>query len=183
MPAYTTVGRSSKSRSNGCLRQAGSAEATVAHLCRAMNAGPGDGRRPTGQVLKPTRERKSVEQVQFFSGLETDGASWGDRNFRTRPRIASDPGLPRFDAEYAKTAQLDAVACRKSILHAEEDGIDGGLCLDARQARAFGNFMYHVLFDQVNDSLQPFGCAWLCNSMLGSGFPDCQWSDTLVHSP
>ena len=73
-----------------------------------------------------------VEQVQFFSWLEADSASRSNGDFRTCPRIASDPGFARFDAEDAKSTQLNAVARCEGSLHAEEDGINGGLGLDSR---------------------------------------------------
>lgn len=100
--------------------------------------------------------------MQLFTRLEADSAAGSDGYFSAGPGIASDAGFARFYAEDAKSTQLDAVACGQSILHAEEDGVNGGLCFNARKAGAFGNFMYHVLFDQVNDSLQTVGCSQSC---------------------
>jgi len=108
------------------------------------------------------RRKNSVEKVQFFSWLEADSASGSNRHLGAGAGIASDAGFARLYAEDAKSAQLDAVACGQSILHAEEDRIDSGLCLDPGKAGAFGNFMYHVLFDQLNDSLQSVGCSQSC---------------------
>ena len=74
--------------------------------------------------------RNLVEQMQFFARLETDSAAGSDRHFGSGSWVASDAGFARLYAEDAKSAQLDAIACGESILHAEEDGIDGRLGLD-----------------------------------------------------
>jgi hypothetical protein len=76
--------------------------------------------------------RRSIEQMQFFARLEADSATGSDRYFGSSAGIASDAGFTRLYAEDAKSTQLDAVAGGKSILHAEEDGIDSGLGLDPR---------------------------------------------------
>ncbi len=154
--------------------------AEVASSYKAMGALARNKREAKGQG----RNVNLVEEVQFFSRLEADSASWGDGHFRACPRIASNPGFAGFDAEHAKAAQLNAVVRGESRLHTEENGIHGSLGLDARQTSAFRNFMYHVLFDQMNVPLKDVGCARPSRiSMLGSTFRDCQWSGTLVHSP
>ena len=102
--------------------------------------------------------QRLVEQVQFFAGFKADGAPGSDRHFGAGPGIASDSGLARLYAEDAKTTQLNAVAGGQSALHAGEDSIDGSLSLHPRKAGAFGDLVYHVLFDQLNDSLQAVGC-------------------------
>jgi len=100
----------------------------------------------------------SVEQMQFFAGLETDGASRRYGNFRTGTRVTSNPCFPGFHAEYAKAAQFNSVSGGERIFHAGEDGIHSGLGFHSRQPGAFRNFMNYILFDQM--SVPPSGC-WL----------------------
>ena len=143
-----TYERREKSLADGLKRT----QTTVQRLrCKPANA----------KRMKQGR-KTLVEQVQFFAWLEANSAAGSDRHFSPGPGIAPDAGFARFHAEDAKSTQLDAIAGGESILHAHEDGIDSSLGLDARKAGAFGNFMYHVLFDQVNDSLQTVGCSPSC---------------------
>ena len=121
-----------------------------------------DGRDGVKPVGTETGTWNLVQQVQFFARLEADSPAGSNWHFSASSGVASDAGFARFYAEDAKSTQFDAIASGKSILHAEEDGIDGGLGLHPRKPSAFGNFMYHVLFDQLNDSLQPVGCPQSC---------------------
>src|SRR5207249_3591587 len=72
-----------------------------------------------------------VDRLQLFSRLEADSLPWGNTDFSSGPRIASDAGLSRAHVEHAEAAQLDAVALGQSALHALEDRLHRllGFCL------------------------------------------------------
>jgi hypothetical protein len=123
---------------------------------------------------------QSIEQMQFFPWLEAHGTTWGNGNFSAGTRIAADAGFSRPDTEDAEAAQFNPVAGRQRILHALENGVHGCFSLDARQTCAVRDFVYNILFYQVDLSVKG---RWLCSPMLGPAFQDCQCNATLVHSP
>jgi hypothetical protein len=89
-----------------------------------------------------------VEQVEFFSGLEADGLSRSDTDFRAGARIAADAGFPGAHIEDAKAAELDALAFRQGALQRFKDGIDGRLGFVALQTGTLNHLVNNVLFNQ-----------------------------------
>jgi hypothetical protein len=86
--------------------------------------------------------------VQFLAWLEAHRFAGGDADLGASAGIAANAGFAGADAENAKPAQFDALACGKSLLQALENRIHRGLCLGAGQARALDYMMDDVLFNQ-----------------------------------
>jgi hypothetical protein len=86
--------------------------------------------------------------MELFSGLEAYCFARGDADLGSSAGIAADAGFSGADAENAKSAQFDALACGEGLLEALEDGIHGSFCLGARQAGALDYVMDDVLFNQ-----------------------------------
>jgi len=89
-----------------------------------------------------------VEQVQFFSRLETDGFSWRDADLGAGARVAADAGLAGTHVEDAEAAQLDPLALGQGAFERLEDRVDSRLGLVALQAGAFNHLVNNVLFYQ-----------------------------------
>jgi len=86
--------------------------------------------------------------MQFLAWFETYGFARGDAHFGASAWVAADAGFAGADAEYAESAQFDALTCGQGLLKALEDRIHRGFSLGARQARALDYMMDNVLFDQ-----------------------------------
>jgi hypothetical protein len=86
--------------------------------------------------------------MELFAGLEAHSLAWGDAYLSPGAWVAADAGFAGADAENAKSAQFDALACGEGLLEALEDGIHGSFCLGARQAGALDYVMDDVLFNQ-----------------------------------
>lgn len=94
-----------------------------------------------------------LEGLQVFSGLEPDGATGSDVDLFAGAWVAADSGLAGSHGEDAEAAQLDTVACGKSVLHATEDGVHGCFGLVARQTCAFDDSLDEVLLYQAHTPL------------------------------
>ncbi len=102
------------------------------------------------------------EEVQLFAGLEADGFAGGDGDFGAGAWIAADAGLSGFDGEDAEAAQFDAVSGDEGLLHAFEDGVDGGLGLGTGKSGSLHNPLNEVLLNHL--------CRCPCLELLqGSG--------------
>jgi hypothetical protein len=86
--------------------------------------------------------------MKFLARFETNRFARGYADFGTGAGIAADTGFAGANAENAKTAEFDALACGQGLLQALEDRIHSGLRLGARQARALDYVMDDVLFNQ-----------------------------------
>ena len=58
----------------------------------------------------------AFQSLQFLAGLEAHGFSRRDADFFAGARVASNASLTRFHTEYAKAAQLNALALAQSGL-------------------------------------------------------------------
>jgi hypothetical protein len=102
----------------------------------------------------------AVEQMQFLARLETHRFARSNRDLGSSARVAADTGLARTDIEDAKAAQFDTIAVGQGLLEAFEDGVDRGLCLDAREAGPLNDVVDDVLFNQcfspgISEIFQP----------------------------
>jgi hypothetical protein len=86
--------------------------------------------------------------MQFLAWLESYCLPRGYAHLGTCAGIAADAGFARADAENAKSAQFDALACGQGLLKALKDRIHRSLSLGARQARALDYMMDDVLLNQ-----------------------------------
>jgi hypothetical protein len=86
--------------------------------------------------------------MKFLAGLEAHSLAWGDAYFGSGAGIAANAGFAGADAENAKSAQFDALACGQSLLQALENRIHGRLRLGPRKAGALDYVMDDVLFNQ-----------------------------------
>jgi hypothetical protein len=91
---------------------------------------------------------RSVDQVKVFAWLKTHSLAGRDTDLGAGARVASHPGLTGFDGKDAEASQLDSVALGQRALHGLEDGVYGGLGLDARESRAFDDPLDEILLDQ-----------------------------------
>ncbi len=101
-----------------------------------------------------------VEELEVLAWLEADGLAGGDGDLGAGAGVAADAGLAGLDGEDAEAAELDAVAFGEGALHGFEDGVDGGLGLDAREPGAFDDPENEVLLDHG-------WVAFLVRSMVG----------------
>jgi len=90
-----------------------------------------------------------IQQVELFSGFEADGFAGSDRDFGAGARVAAYPGLAGFYGKYAKTAQFNAIAVSKGILHGLEDCVYSRFRLGTRKTCAFYYALDEVLLDQA----------------------------------
>ena len=86
--------------------------------------------------------------MQFLARLESYGFARGYAHFSAGAWVAADAGFAGANAEYAESAQFDALTCGQGLLQALEDRIHRGFSLGARQARALDYMMDNVLFNQ-----------------------------------
>lgn len=89
-----------------------------------------------------------VENMQFFARLKADGLAGRDRSLGAGARIAANPGLAWAYVKDAKTTQFNALSLRHGLFQALKYGVDGVLCLGARQSGAVDHAMQNVLFNQ-----------------------------------
>jgi len=66
-----------------------------------------------------------LKSLQFFSGLEPHGLSWGNTDFFAGAGIAADAGLTGLHAEDAELAEFDALAAAHGVLQGLKDGLHG----------------------------------------------------------
>src|SRR5208282_4357783 len=85
-----------------------------------------------------------VDRLQFLAGLEADGFAGRNGNFGAGAWVASDSGLARTHVEHSETAQFNAIASGKRLLHALEDGFDGELRLGLGDPGAVNYFIDDV---------------------------------------
>ncbi len=112
------------------------------------------GSRVLGRSYFRRRGKRLVEEVEVFAWLEADGFSGFDGDLCAGAGVAADAGFAGLDGEDAEAAELDAVACDHALLHAEEDGVYGGLGLDAGEAGALDDALDEILLDHP---VTPFG--------------------------
>jgi len=93
--------------------------------------------------------------MQFLARLEPDSFAWGNADLCSRAGIASNSGFARADAENSKSAQFDALACRKCLLQTLEDRIHSRLCFGTGQACTLDHMMDDVLFNQRSNLVGP----------------------------
>jgi hypothetical protein len=91
--------------------------------------------------------------VELFAGLEADCLAGDDADFGSGAGIAADAGFAGLDGEDAEAAELDAVAGDHALLHAIEDGVDGGFGLGAGETSTFDNSEDEILFNHAIDLL------------------------------
>jgi hypothetical protein len=102
--------------------------------------------------------------MQFFTGLEAHGFSGRNTDLGAGAGIASDAGFARTNAEYAKTAQLNALTCCQGFFQALKHSVDCRFGLGAGQACTLDHMVHDVLFNQsghlasatVLDSTTPY---------------------------
>jgi len=108
----------------------------------------------------------SIEYVQFFAGLETDGFTGGDADLSTRARVAADTGLTWPNAEHAKATELNAITSGEGLLEAFKNSIDSRLSLGSRQACPLDDVVDDILLDQ---SVTPWCLELLACSQRSAG--------------
>jgi hypothetical protein len=86
--------------------------------------------------------------MQLLARLEANGFAGGNADLGAGTGVAANSGFTGADAENAKSAQFDALACGESLLETLEDHIHRGFSLGAGKARALDYMMDYVLFDQ-----------------------------------
>jgi hypothetical protein len=86
--------------------------------------------------------------MEFLAGFESNCFAWGNANFGTGSRIASNAGFTRTYAEDAKTAQFDSVARGQRLFQPFEYRVDCRFRLCARQTGALDDVMHDILLDQ-----------------------------------
>jgi hypothetical protein len=94
-----------------------------------------------------------VEGVQLFARFEADGFARGDVDFSACAGIAADAGFAGADAEDAKTAQLNAIACGQCLFEALEDRVDCCFSFSPWQACPLDDVMHDILLDQCSNPL------------------------------
>jgi hypothetical protein len=87
--------------------------------------------------------------MKLFAGLEANCFAWRNGDLGSRPGIAADAGLAWFDCKDAKASKLDAIASDQGLLHAFEDGVYCGFCLDSWQTGALNNPLYKILLNHL----------------------------------
>jgi hypothetical protein len=92
--------------------------------------------------------RGGVEDVEFFSGLETNSFAGCDADFSASTGVTADAGFSRSNAEDAEAAQFDAIPCGESLLESLEDGVYRCLSFGPRQACPLDHVMDNILLDQ-----------------------------------
>jgi hypothetical protein len=90
-----------------------------------------------------------IQQVEFFPGLEADGFSGRDGDFGSGARVAAYSGFAGFYGKYAKTAEFNAIAVSKGVLHGLEDCVYGRFRLGTRKTCAFYYALDEVLLNQA----------------------------------
>jgi len=63
--------------------------------------------------------------MQFFAWLEAHCFAWSDADLGAGSRIAADAGLAGSNAEYAKTAEFDAISGSQGLFEALKDRVHG----------------------------------------------------------
>jgi hypothetical protein len=86
--------------------------------------------------------------MEFLAGLEAHSLAGCDADLGASPWVAANACFTGADAEYAKSAQFDALTGGKCLFQALEYRIHRGLCLGAGQARALDYMMDDVLLNQ-----------------------------------
>lgn len=92
--------------------------------------------------------------MKVFAGLEADGFAGFDGDFGSCAGVAAYAGFAGFDGENAEATKLNAVAGDHALFHAEEDGVYGGLGLDAGKAGALDDFLDEILLDHPESFLR-----------------------------
>src|SRR5579884_3460081 len=88
----------------------------------------GNGRASSSAKTSTGRENKlsmkrldgQLQRLQVFAGLEPHSFTGRDVHFRTRSRIAPDPGFARLYGEYAEATQLNPIVGLEGIFHTVE---------------------------------------------------------------
>jgi hypothetical protein len=86
--------------------------------------------------------------MQFFAGLEAHGLPRCNADLGAGAGIASDAGFARANAEYTKTAQLNALTSCQGFFQAFKHSVDCRFGLGAGQACALDHMVHDVLFNQ-----------------------------------
>jgi hypothetical protein len=88
--------------------------------------------------------------MQFLAWFKAHRLAGSDADLGAGSGVAANAGFAGADAEYAKSAQFDALTGGKCLFQALEYRIHRGLCLGAGQARALDYMMDDVLLNQWN---------------------------------
>jgi len=86
--------------------------------------------------------------MQFFTGLEAHSFTRRDADLGASSRVAPDSSLPRSNAEYTKSAQLNALSCCQGLFQAFKHSIDRLFGLRTGKARALDHMVHDFLFNQ-----------------------------------
>ncbi len=89
-----------------------------------------------------------IQRVQLLARLESHSLPRRNAYLGAGPRVAPDPRLPRPNAENAKSAQLNPVACSQGLLQSFKYRVNCCFGLRSRQAGALNNVMDEILLDQ-----------------------------------
>jgi hypothetical protein len=102
--------------------------------------------------------------MQLLAWFKPHRFAWSDTDLGACSGIAANTGFAGADAEYAKSAQFDALSGGEGLLQALEDRIHRGFCLDAWQARALDYMMDDVLLNQWGNLTGKFDCTTTCGN-------------------
>jgi hypothetical protein len=91
--------------------------------------------------------RHFLQRLQILAGFETNGLSWRDIHFRTRPGIPAYSGFPRFHGEHAEAPQLDPIIGFERILHAVEYGVYRLFRFRLAHSRPLNDLVHKIEFD------------------------------------
>src|SRR5271169_6285339 len=90
------------------------------------------------------------ERLQLLAGFEAHRFAGRDADFLAGARIAADASLAGADVEHAKTAELNALAFAKGVLHGFEDGLDGLLRLGPAHTRLAHHRIHDIELDHTS---------------------------------
>ncbi len=100
-------------------------------------------------ALRRGGEPRSLQCLQFFTGLKTHCLPWRNGDLRTGTGVPANAGLSGPYVEDAKAAQFDSLSLRKGTLHTFEDSFHCHLGLRFGYPGAVHHFVDDVQFNQV----------------------------------
>src|SRR6185369_3881354 len=110
--------------------------------------------------------RRLFDRLQFLARLEANSLPRRNADLGTGARVTADAGLPRTHVEYAKAAQLYAVALRERFLHALEDGFHRQLGLRLGDAGFVDNLVDNIQLNHEQLPVTPFEQLFLISAAL-----------------
>jgi hypothetical protein len=113
---------------------------------------------PKAEIPLSLGRSAGLKRVQLFAWLKADGLARGDAHLGASPWVAANAGFAGADAEYAKSAQFNALTGGKSLFQALEYRIHRGFCLGARQACTLDYMMDDVLLNQWGNLAGKLDC-------------------------